>query len=84
MIEALGRNNGNIGAGYIEQGGEQYLIRAPGQVSGIEEVQTLDAGISRMAAGPVGAGGQIEEPGAVRVLDTQVIQLQAVGEAGAE
>ncbi len=44
VIEALGRNNGNIGAGYIEQGGEQYLIRAPGQVSGIEEVQEIIVG----------------------------------------
>ena len=26
------RNNANVGAGYIERNGEQYLIRAPGQV----------------------------------------------------
>jgi cobalt-zinc-cadmium resistance protein CzcA len=29
---ALERNNANVGAGYIERRGEQYLIRAPGQV----------------------------------------------------
>jgi cobalt-zinc-cadmium resistance protein CzcA len=44
VIEALVRNNGNIGAGYIEQGGEQYLIRAPGQVNSIEEVQEIIVG----------------------------------------
>jgi cobalt-zinc-cadmium resistance protein CzcA len=44
VIEALGRNNGNIGAGYIEHGGEQYLIRAPGQVSGIDEVKEIIVG----------------------------------------
>ena len=30
VIGALGRNNNNVGAGYIEQRGEQYLIRGPG------------------------------------------------------
>lgn len=32
VIAALSRNNDNVGAGYIERNGEQYLIRAPGQV----------------------------------------------------
>ena len=40
-VKALEDNNGNVGAGYIERNGEQYLIRAPGQLadlSGIEGV----------------------------------------------
>ena len=32
------RNNANVGAGYIERNGEQYLIRAPGQVGDIEDI----------------------------------------------
>ena len=32
-MTALARNNANVGAGYIERNGEQYLIRAPGQVA---------------------------------------------------
>jgi len=32
VVTALERNNANVGAGYIEKRGEQYLIRAPGQV----------------------------------------------------
>ena len=32
VMEALAKNNANVGAGYIERNGEQYLIRAPGQV----------------------------------------------------
>src|SRR5215218_2716586 len=32
VLESLERNNSNVGAGYIERRGEQYLIRAPGQV----------------------------------------------------
>ncbi|MEO3713754.1 efflux RND transporter permease subunit [Roseateles flavus] len=38
VVEALERNNGNVGAGYIERRGEQYLIRAPGQVANIEDI----------------------------------------------
>jgi Cu/Ag efflux pump CusA len=33
LVTALERNNANVGAGYIEKRGEQYLIRAPGQVA---------------------------------------------------
>ncbi|MFH7043956.1 efflux RND transporter permease subunit [Paucibacter sp. JuS9] len=38
VVEALERNNGNVGAGYIERRGEQYLIRAPGQVANTEDI----------------------------------------------
>src|SRR5215210_331309 len=30
LTEALGRNNANVGAGYIERAGAQYVIRVPG------------------------------------------------------
>ncbi len=32
IVTALERNNANVGAGYIERRGEQYLVRAPGQL----------------------------------------------------
>ncbi|MCE3608213.1 CusA/CzcA family heavy metal efflux RND transporter [Massilia sp. P8910] len=38
IVEALERNNSNVGAGYIERGGEQYLVRVPGQVGSAEEI----------------------------------------------
>ncbi|MEJ8850215.1 CusA/CzcA family heavy metal efflux RND transporter [Variovorax rhizosphaerae] len=41
LIDALERNNANVGAGYIERRGEQYLIRAPGQVSGLEDIANV-------------------------------------------
>ncbi len=44
ILEALARNNNNVGAGYIEHRGEQYLIRAPGQVAGPEEVRQITVG----------------------------------------
>ncbi len=39
VINGLERNNANVGAGYVERFGEQYLIRIPGQASGIEDLK---------------------------------------------
>ncbi len=47
VIEALNRNNENTGAGYIEQSGQQYLVRTPGQVSGIEDIKNIVIGTHR-------------------------------------
>ena len=44
VVNALQRNNNNVGAGYIERQGEQYLIRAPGQVRGIEDIREVIVG----------------------------------------
>jgi heavy metal efflux system protein len=44
ILAALENNNANAGAGYIEHGGEQYLIRAPGQVKTLEEIQQIIVG----------------------------------------
>lgn len=38
VVAALERNNANVGAGYIERRGEQYLIRAPGQVGSMQDI----------------------------------------------
>ena len=38
VVTALERNNANVGAGYIERRGEQYLIRAPGQVRSTDDI----------------------------------------------
>ena len=44
VIEALARNNANIGAGYIERRGEQYLIRAPGQIQELADIRRIVVG----------------------------------------
>lgn len=44
ILTALSRNNNNVGAGYIEHRGEQYLIRAPGQVADISEIKRIVVG----------------------------------------
>jgi cobalt-zinc-cadmium resistance protein CzcA len=41
LVTALERNNSNVGAGYIEKRGEQYLIRAPGQVADINDISNI-------------------------------------------
>ena len=41
VVAALEKNNANIGAGYIERNGEQYLIRSPGQVADIASLERI-------------------------------------------
>ena len=41
VIAALAANNANVGAGYIERNGEQYLVRAPGQVGTAAELRDI-------------------------------------------
>ncbi|BAM92699.1 heavy metal efflux pump CzcA [Bradyrhizobium oligotrophicum S58] len=44
VIAALASNNANVGAGYIERNGEQYLVRAPGQVGSAAELKDIVIG----------------------------------------
>lgn len=41
VARAISENNSNVGAGYVERRGEQYLIRVPGQLSGVEDIATV-------------------------------------------
>jgi cobalt-zinc-cadmium resistance protein CzcA len=47
VMDALAKNNTNVGAGYLEHKGEQYLIRAPGQVVSEEEISKIVIGTHR-------------------------------------
>jgi heavy metal efflux system protein len=44
VMTALAANNANVGAGYIERNGEQYLVRTPGQVANVEEIKDIVIG----------------------------------------
>ncbi|MEK7841795.1 MAG: efflux RND transporter permease subunit, partial [Deltaproteobacteria bacterium] len=44
VLNALGSNNSNIGAGYIEKSGEQYLIRVPGHVMNMDDIRNIIVG----------------------------------------
>ena len=39
--KALSMNNQNSGAGYIERNGEQWLIRSPGQLKNLQDIELL-------------------------------------------
>jgi cobalt-zinc-cadmium resistance protein CzcA len=41
LATAIGENNASVGAGYVERNGEQFLIRAPGQVRTIEDIKQI-------------------------------------------
>ena len=41
LVTAIDQNNQNTGAGYIEKRGEQYLVRAPGQVRTVEDIRNV-------------------------------------------
>src|SRR5215475_6392549 len=44
VMTALASNNANVGAGYIERNGEQYLVRSPGQVTDINDIKGIVIG----------------------------------------
>jgi heavy metal efflux system protein len=41
LSTALERNNSNVGAGYIERFGSQYLVRVPGQVATLDDLRAI-------------------------------------------
>jgi cobalt-zinc-cadmium resistance protein CzcA len=41
VTEALQNNNQNVGAGYIEPNGEQWLVRSPGQLQTLEDIENV-------------------------------------------
>ncbi len=69
LAAALERNNSNIGAGYIERNGEQWLIRSPGQLSSVQDIAELI--IAKRDLGPV------------RVKDVASVQLGSALRTGA-
>ncbi|MDR1275907.1 MAG: CusA/CzcA family heavy metal efflux RND transporter [Candidatus Accumulibacter sp.] len=99
VVNALERNNANVGAGYIERNGEQYLVRAPGQVKTIDDIKNVivsNAGgvpIRIRDLGEVGIGrelrtGAATENGREVVLGTVFMLIgensRSVAEAAAE
>lgn len=41
IVKALQANNANVGAGYIERNGSQYLLRVPGRVNKLDEIRNV-------------------------------------------
>ncbi len=41
VVAAVAANNRNVGAGYIERNGQQFLVRAPGQVADLDAIRDI-------------------------------------------
>lgn len=41
VVDAIASNNQNMGAGYIERNGQQYLVRVPGQVADLKALESI-------------------------------------------
>ncbi|PTN55606.1 efflux RND transporter permease subunit [Stenotrophomonas panacihumi] len=44
LVQAVQRNTQNVGAGYIERNGQQFLVRVPGQVEGVPQIGEIVLG----------------------------------------
>jgi cobalt-zinc-cadmium resistance protein CzcA len=45
LAVAIARNNSNVGAGFIEQNGEQFLVRVPAQVESYQDISKIVIGV---------------------------------------
>ncbi len=45
VAEALAENNANVGGGYIEHRGEQYVVRSTGRVASLEDLRIVKLGV---------------------------------------
>jgi len=61
VMTALAANNANVGAGYIEKNGEQYLVRTPGQASGIADIKDIVIGSRNGVPVRVGDVAEVRE-----------------------
>lgn len=54
IVRSLERNNVDVGAGYIEHNGEQWLIRSPGQIESLDDIRNIT--VARRDGVPVSIG----------------------------
>jgi len=65
IVNSLNRNNQNVGAGFIERLGEQWLVRTPGQLTNISDIENIivakrdDAPVRLKHIANVGYGKQL-------------------------
>jgi len=84
---ALGENNGNFGAGYIETRGERYTVRGLGRVAGIADIENVVVStrsstpifvrdLARVSIGPMPREGAVSRDGRGEALSGKVIMLK--------
>lgn len=66
VMAAIEANNANQGAGFIERNGSQWLMRVPGQVDAIEELQLIPLMTQSGASVTIGNVASVSEGRALR------------------
>ncbi|MBI3950157.1 MAG: efflux RND transporter permease subunit [Acidobacteria bacterium] len=72
VIEALERNNANVGGAYLERGGEQQLIRGVGLIQNTRDIESIVVAASNGTPlyikdiGTVGLGAQVRQGAATK------------------
>ncbi len=56
IFEAIRANNRNVGGGYIEHQGEQYLVRGEGMLTTLDEIEQVIVGYDQDTATPIFVG----------------------------
>ncbi|MCE3254193.1 MAG: CusA/CzcA family heavy metal efflux transporter, partial [Cellvibrio sp.] len=59
VVAALKNNNDNRGAGYLERSGQQLLVRTPGQLTGISDIENVIVSNSNGVAVRIGDIAQV-------------------------
>jgi len=86
VTAALATHNANVGAGYIERNGEQYLVRTPGQVDDMKAIRDIVVGsrggvpiriqdIAEVAEGPELRTGAATVDGKEAVIGTAMLLI---------
>ncbi|GEP56488.1 efflux RND transporter permease subunit [Reyranella soli] len=66
VMAALVSHNANVGAGYVERNGEQYLVRTPGQVGNVGEIRDIVVGSRGGLPIRIGDVAEVKEGTALR------------------
>lgn len=88
VAQAVQANNQNVGAGYIERNGQQFLVRIPGQVANLEEIGNIVLArregvpihvhdVAQVADGPELRSGAATQNGHEVVMGTVVMLIGA-------
>src|SRR5215212_6730554 len=85
---ALGNNNGNFGAGYIENRGERFTVRGIGRLGSVEDIgnvviQTRNGGtpihvhdVATVEVGPMPREGAVSRDGKGETLSGMIVMLK--------
>jgi len=88
VVAAVQANNQNVGAGYIERNGQQFLVRIPGQVADLEQIGNIVLDrregvpihvhdVAQVADGPELRSGAATQDGHEVVMGTVVMLVGA-------